>query len=108
MLERHITFYGQAPRQAAADRCFASLANLSQAKAWGVRDMAFHKKGGAQNRGRGQESLGLPQVQELPRLREAYTRTGCNLARLSHCAFPDCPVTKQCRSLRRLVWHMAD
>jgi IS5 family transposase len=46
MLERHIAFYGQAPRQAAADGGFASRANLSQAKAWGVRDMAFHKKAG--------------------------------------------------------------
>ena len=46
MLERHITFYGQAPRQAAADGGFASRNNLSQAKAHGVRDMAFHKKAG--------------------------------------------------------------
>jgi transposase, IS5 family len=41
MLERHIAFFGQAPRQAAADGGFASRANLSQAKAHGVRDMAF-------------------------------------------------------------------
>ena len=40
MLERHIAFFGQAPRQAAADGGFASRANLSQAKAHGVRDMA--------------------------------------------------------------------
>ena len=46
MLERHIAFFGQAPRQAAADGGFASRANLSQAKAYGVRDMAFHKKCG--------------------------------------------------------------
>jgi IS5 family transposase len=46
MLERHIVFYGRAPRQAAADGSFASRDNLSQAKAQGVRDMAFHKKGG--------------------------------------------------------------
>jgi transposase, IS5 family len=46
MLERHIAFYGQAPRQAAADGSFASRDNLSQAKARGVRDMAFHKRGG--------------------------------------------------------------
>jgi len=46
MLERHIAFFGQAPRQAAADGGFASRANLSQAKAHGVRDMAFHKKCG--------------------------------------------------------------
>jgi len=46
MLERHIAFYGQAPRQAAADGGFASRNNLSQAKAWGVCDMAFHKKAG--------------------------------------------------------------
>jgi IS5 family transposase len=42
MLKRHIAFFGQAPRQAAADGGFASRANLSQAKAHGVRDMAFH------------------------------------------------------------------
>jgi len=46
MLERHAAFFGQAPRQAAADGGFASRANLSQAKAHGVRDMAFHKKCG--------------------------------------------------------------
>ena len=46
MLERHIAFYGAAPRQAAADGGYASRTNLSQAKARGVRDMAFHKKAG--------------------------------------------------------------
>lgn len=46
MLERHIALYGRAPRQAAADGSFASRDNLSQAKARGVRDMAFHKRGG--------------------------------------------------------------
>jgi IS5 family transposase len=46
MLERHIAFYGQAPRQAAADGGFATRANLAKAKAWGVCDMAFHKKAG--------------------------------------------------------------
>ena len=46
MLERHVAFYGQAPRQAAADGGYASRNNLSQAKAWGVCDMAFHKKAG--------------------------------------------------------------
>jgi IS5 family transposase len=44
MLERHIAFYGEPPRQAAADGGYASRANLSGAKACGVRDMAFHKK----------------------------------------------------------------
>jgi IS5 family transposase len=46
MLERHIAFYGQAPRQAAADGGFASQANLDKAKARGVTDVAFHKKRG--------------------------------------------------------------
>ncbi|MBB4236832.1 ISNCY family transposase [Rhizobium esperanzae] len=46
MLERHIAFYGHAPRQAAADGGFATRNNLATAKAWGVRDMAFHKKAG--------------------------------------------------------------
>jgi IS5 family transposase len=46
MLERHIAFYGQAPRQAAADGSFASRDNLRRAQAQGVRDMAFHKRGG--------------------------------------------------------------
>ena len=44
MLDRHIAFYGRPPRQAAADGGYASLDNLSRAKARGVRDMAFHKK----------------------------------------------------------------
>jgi IS5 family transposase len=46
MLERHIAFYGEAPRQTAADGGFASRANLAQAKARGVQDAAFHKKAG--------------------------------------------------------------
>ena len=46
MLERHIAFWGAAPRQAAADGGFASRDNLAEAKARGVQDMAFHKKGG--------------------------------------------------------------
>ena len=46
MLERHIAFWGRAPRQAAADGGYASGPNLDQAKARGVRDMAFHKKAG--------------------------------------------------------------
>jgi IS5 family transposase len=46
MLDRHIDFYGEAPQQAAADGGYASRDNLSQAKARGVRDMAFHKKAG--------------------------------------------------------------
>jgi IS5 family transposase len=46
MLERHIALYGRAPRQAAADGGFATRSNLITAKAWGVSDMAFHKKAG--------------------------------------------------------------
>jgi transposase, IS5 family len=46
MLERHIARYGEAPRQLAADGGFATRANLSQAKTRGVRDLAFHKRGG--------------------------------------------------------------
>jgi IS5 family transposase len=46
MLARHIDRYGQAPRQAAADGGFATRNNLATAKAWGVSDMAFHKKAG--------------------------------------------------------------
>src|SRR4051794_875428 len=46
MLERHIAAYGAAPRQAVADGGFASRKNLDRAKACGLRDMAFHKKGG--------------------------------------------------------------
>jgi len=46
MLERHVAFYGRAPRQAAADGGFASRDNLATAKTLGVRDMAFHKKAG--------------------------------------------------------------
>ena len=46
MLERHIAGYGEAPRQLAADGGFATRDNLSQAKARGVCDLAFHKKRG--------------------------------------------------------------
>jgi IS5 family transposase len=43
VLERHIAFYGQAPRQAAADGGFVSRDNLATAKSLGVRDMTLHK-----------------------------------------------------------------
>jgi transposase, IS5 family len=46
MLERHSALYGQPPRQAAADGSYASRDNLRRAHARGIRDMAFHKKGG--------------------------------------------------------------
>lgn len=46
MLERHIAFWGHAPPQAAADGGYATPHNLTQAKARGVGDMAFHKKVG--------------------------------------------------------------
>jgi transposase, IS5 family len=46
MLKRHIAFYGEAPRQTAADGGFASSDNLAQAKALGVHGAAFHKKTG--------------------------------------------------------------
>jgi IS5 family transposase len=46
MLKRHIAFYGQAPRQTAADAGFGSRDNLAQAKFLGVQDAAFHKKSG--------------------------------------------------------------
>jgi transposase, IS5 family len=46
MLERHIACHGQPPRQTASDGGYASAANLTQAKALGVSDVAFHKKAG--------------------------------------------------------------
>jgi IS5 family transposase len=46
MLDRHIAFYGGAPRQAVADGAYATRDNLDQAKARGVTDVAFHKKRG--------------------------------------------------------------
>jgi transposase, IS5 family len=44
MLERHIALHGTPPRQMASDGGYASLDNLTQAKALGVHDVAFHKK----------------------------------------------------------------
>ncbi len=46
MLERQITRCGVPPRQVAADGGYASLDNLTTAKARGVNDVAFHKKRG--------------------------------------------------------------
>jgi len=46
MLDRHIDQYGKAPRQTAADGGYASIANLHEAKARAVEDVAFHKKRG--------------------------------------------------------------
>jgi IS5 family transposase len=46
MLDRHIAFYGGAPRQAVADGAYATRDNLDHARARGVVDIAFHKKRG--------------------------------------------------------------
>jgi transposase, IS5 family len=46
MLTRHIDRSGAPPRQSACDGGYASRDNLSQAKALGVQDVAFHKKCG--------------------------------------------------------------
>jgi IS5 family transposase len=46
MLDRQITRCGTPPRQIAADGGYASRDNLHQAKARGVKDVAFHKKRG--------------------------------------------------------------
>ena len=46
MLDRQITRCGTPPRQMAADGGYASRDNLNQAKARGVKDVAFHKKRG--------------------------------------------------------------
>ncbi|MEH6473966.1 MAG: ISNCY family transposase [Halopseudomonas sp.] len=46
LLERQIEIYGRAPRQMAADGGYASKDNVQQAKAKGVKDVAFHKKKG--------------------------------------------------------------
>jgi len=44
MLERHVAHHDAPPRQSSADGGYASTANLEQAKALGVEDVAFHKK----------------------------------------------------------------
>ena len=46
LLQRHITHYGQAPRDLAADGGYASAANLADAKSLGVAHVAFHKRVG--------------------------------------------------------------
>lgn len=46
LLDRQIEIYGCPPRQIAADGGYASKDNLLQAKARGVKDVAFHKKRG--------------------------------------------------------------
>lgn len=46
MLDRHIAGCGGPPRQMAADGGYASRDNLTEAKARGVKDVAFHKKRG--------------------------------------------------------------
>jgi transposase, IS5 family len=46
MLDRHIAGCGTPPRQLAADGGYASQDNLTEAKARGVADVAFHKKRG--------------------------------------------------------------
>jgi IS5 family transposase len=61
MLERHITFYGTAPREAAAGGGYASRANLRQAKAWGCWRHGIPEER-PRDRGYGQEPLGVSQA----------------------------------------------
>lgn len=46
MIERQQEIYGRAPRQAAADGCYACKDNVTKAKGMGVKDIAFNKKSG--------------------------------------------------------------
>lgn len=46
MVERQKEIYGRVPRQSVTDGGYASSANLSDAKAMGIKDVAFHKKRG--------------------------------------------------------------
>lgn len=46
MLERHVARHGKPPRQVASDGGYASGDNITEAKALGVTDVAFHKKRG--------------------------------------------------------------
>ena len=44
MVKQQEEIYGRVPRQTATDGGYASSANLVNAKAMGVSDVAFHKK----------------------------------------------------------------
>ena len=46
MVKRQTEIYGRVPRQTSVDGGYASSANLTDAKALGVKDAAFHKKRG--------------------------------------------------------------
>jgi IS5 family transposase len=46
MLERHIVSMATRHGRRRRDGGFATRSNLAAAKAWGVHDMAFHKKAG--------------------------------------------------------------
>jgi len=61
MLGRHRDHYGSTPRQMAADGGYASQRNLTEAKALGVEDMAFHKKCGLK-------------VEEITRTKRVYRK----------------------------------
>jgi IS5 family transposase len=86
-LERHIAFYGQARRQAAADGSFASRDNLGQAKTRGVRDMAFHKKGGLR-------------IEDMVRSRWVYRKLRNFRARIE----ADISCLKRAYGLARCTW----
>ena len=92
MLERHIDFYGEAPRQAVADGGYASRANLAAAKARGVADVAFHQEVRHRRCRHGQKPLGVPPAAQLPRwhrgrdllLQTRLWRRTLPLARVDH------------------------
>jgi IS5 family transposase len=88
MLERHRALYGQPPRQAAADGSYASRDNLRRAQACGVRDMAFHKKGG----------LG---IEDMVRSRWVYRKLRNFRAGIE----ADISCLKRAYGLARCTWH---
>ncbi|RVK06996.1 transposase [Sinorhizobium medicae] len=70
LLERHIAFYGEAPRQAAADGGYASRENLRQGRTrHGLPQDTRHglpQEERPQDRRHGQEPLGVSKAQKLP------------------------------------------
>ena len=65
LLEKHQTLYGCVPSTTIADGCYASLDNVDEAKAIGVKRVAFHKKNGITLRAMGIQQKTLKKLKDF-------------------------------------------
>ncbi len=65
LLEQHQSLYGCVPSTTIADGCYANQSNVDEAKAMGVKRVAFHKKNGVTLRAMGVQQKTLKKLKDF-------------------------------------------